>query len=207
MPKKFNDQEKDWLRQKLLEQGKQKFETLGLKKTSVEDLTSAVGIAQGSFYLFFGSKEELFYFILLDEEKRIRQYLLESFLTEEPVTKEKLKHFMKEAFRVLSESPLIKQIYLEGQLEQLIRKLPPELLEQNFVEDQDAFMPIIRNWQASGLLRDVQPELITSLFRSLVLLSLHKKEIGERHYADTIDLLIEMIAEGMFASHPNKEAN
>lgn len=199
MPKKFNEHEKDWIHQKLLEHGKQKFETIGLKKTSVEDLTSAVGIAQGSFYLFFSSKEELFYYILLDEEKRIRHYLLEVFLNEEPVTKQRIKHFLQEAFKLLSESPLIRQIYLEGQFEQLMRKLTPELLELNFSEDQDALMPIIINWQAAGLLQSVRPELIVSLLRSLVLLSLHKKEIGEQLYEPTLDLLIEMIAEGMFS--------
>ena len=38
--------------------------TLGMKKTSVEQLTKAVGIAKGSFYKFYESKEMLFFAVL-----------------------------------------------------------------------------------------------------------------------------------------------
>ena len=38
--------------------------TLGMKKTSVDQLTKAVGIAKGSFYKFYESKEMLFFAVL-----------------------------------------------------------------------------------------------------------------------------------------------
>ncbi|WP_028608664.1 TetR/AcrR family transcriptional regulator [Paenibacillus harenae] len=201
MPKKFNEQEKEWIRHKLLEEGKRNFEAAGLRKTSVEDLTKVAGIAQGSFYSFFESKEVLFYTLLLDEESRIRKQLLESYLSDEGMTKERIKSFMLDAFRLISESPLMKQIYLAGDFEQLVRKLPQELLERNFTEDQDALMPVIRKWQSSGFLSGTRPELIVSMLRSLVLLSLHKKEIGEAIFDDTITLMVDLIAEGMYAYH------
>lgn len=64
---KFSDEEREWIRQKLLTEARHHFETAGLRKTSVEDLTKAAGIAQGSFYMFFGSKEELYYELILEE--------------------------------------------------------------------------------------------------------------------------------------------
>lgn len=198
MPKKFNEQEKDWIRQRLMEEGKRSFESVGLRKTSVEDLTKASGIAQGSFYLFFASKEELFYHILLEEEVLIREHLLQSIQSENRITNENIKQFMLDSFRLLSESPLIRQMYLQGEFEQLVRKLPKELLERNFSDDTVALMPVIRNWQSAGILTNIRPELIVSLIRALVLLSLHKKEIGAEIYEDTIELLIDLIAKGMF---------
>ncbi|MBD2871780.1 TetR/AcrR family transcriptional regulator [Paenibacillus sp. IB182493] len=200
MPKKFTEKEKDWIQHKLLEEGRRRFAASGLRKTSVEDLTKACGIAQGSFYLFFASKEVLFYQLLLEEEQRIRVTLLESYLAEDVVAKESIKRFMLEAFRLLSESPLMKQMYLEGDFEQLVRKLPAEMLERNFAEDRDALMPVIRRWQASGLLAGTRPELIVGMLRSLLLLSLHKKEIGEAVFDETIALLIDLITEGMLAN-------
>lgn len=205
MPKKFNEQEKDRIRLKLLEEGKRSFETYGLRKTSVEDLTKSSGIAQGSFYLFFGSKEELFYKLLHTEEVFIREKLLQSIASDEILTKEGIRHFVLDSFRLMSESPLIRQMYLEGEFEQLVRKLPNELLEHNFSEDQEALMPVVRRWQHAGILREVRPELIVSMLRALVLLSLHKKEIGEAIYIDTIELMVDVLAEGMIAKNLRKE--
>lgn len=200
MPKKFNEQEKQWIRQKLLEEGKRSFETFGLRKTSVEQLTKATAIAQGSFYLFFGSKEELFYELLLAEETLIRDKLLQLVDGEEAVTKESIRRFMMESFRLMSENALIRTMYFEGELEQLVRKLPQEMLERNFNEDRDAMMHVVRNWQQAGILRNTRPELIVSLFRALVLLSLHKKEIGEEIYSDTMELLVQVLADGLYVN-------
>lgn len=197
MPKKFNEKEKQWIRQKLIEEGKQRFEALGLRKTSVEDLTKASGIAQGSFYMFFVSKEELFYHILLEEEAVIRNQLLALVSEAAIVTKEGIQRFLLDALRLLGESPLIRQMYLEGEFAQLVRKLPAELLEQNFSEDTDALMPVIRTWQAAGILVHTRPEIIVSMIRSLVLLTLHKQEIGADIYTDTLSFLLDLISEGM----------
>ena len=48
---------------------RQLFVTKGLKKTSLEELTSSVGIVKSSFYTFFESKESL-YLELLELEAR-----------------------------------------------------------------------------------------------------------------------------------------
>ena len=60
MPKAFSEHEKETIRTQMREKGKKLFEKHGLKKTSVDEVTEAVGISKGSFYLFYGSKEELF---------------------------------------------------------------------------------------------------------------------------------------------------
>ncbi len=198
MPKKFNEQEREWIRRKLLEYGRRSFETIGLKKTSVEELTKAAGIAQGSFYMFFGSKEELFYEILQEEERSIRGKLLQSLESESVVTKEGIRRFLLDAFRLIERSPLMRHTLLEGEMEQLIRKLPKELLERNFSEDRHALNPVIQKWQDAGILEGVRPELITSLLRSVMLLSLHKKEIGEPLFQGTMELLIDILAEGIY---------
>lgn len=199
MPKKFNEQEKQWIRQKLLEEGKRCFESHGLRKTSVEDLTKATGISQGAFYLFFRSKEELFYELLLAEEALIRDKLLR-WVEEEAVTKESIRRFMMESFQLMAESALIRTMYFQGEFEQLMRKLPPEKLEENFTADRDAMRHVVRKWQDAGILRGERPELIVSLLRSLVLLSLHRKEIGETIYPDTIALLARVLVAGMFGN-------
>ena len=58
MPNAFTEEESKRIRQELILAGIRLSKELGVQKMSVEKLTAAVGIAKGSFYLFFGSKED-----------------------------------------------------------------------------------------------------------------------------------------------------
>lgn len=58
MPTAFTDEEVEHIRSALIQAGIRLSKELGLQKMSVEKLTAAVGIAKGSFYMFFGSKED-----------------------------------------------------------------------------------------------------------------------------------------------------
>ena len=60
----FTDYETEQLRKALLKEARRCGVTLGMKKTSVDQLTKAVGIAKGSFYKFYESKEMLFFAVL-----------------------------------------------------------------------------------------------------------------------------------------------
>ena len=60
----FTDYETEQLRKALLKETRRCAVTLGMKKTSVDQLTKAVGIAKGSFYKFYESKEMLFFTVL-----------------------------------------------------------------------------------------------------------------------------------------------
>jgi acrR potential operon repressor homolog len=58
VPTAFTDEELEHIRSALIQAGIRLSKELGLQKMSVEKLTAAVGIAKGSFYMFFGSKED-----------------------------------------------------------------------------------------------------------------------------------------------------
>ena len=60
----FTDYETEQLHKALLKETRRCAVTLGMKKTSVDQLTKAVGIAKGSFYKFYESKEMLFFAVL-----------------------------------------------------------------------------------------------------------------------------------------------
>ena len=54
------------IRKDLIREARRCGVTVGMRKTSVEQLTEAVGISKGSFYKFFDSKELLFFAVLED---------------------------------------------------------------------------------------------------------------------------------------------
>lgn len=59
MPTAFTDEEMKLIRSKLITAGIRLSRELGIQKMSVEKLSSAVGIAKGSFYLFSAQRRIL----------------------------------------------------------------------------------------------------------------------------------------------------
>ena len=62
----FTDEQNEQIRNDLIREAQRCGITIGMRKTSVEQLTEAVGISKGSFYKFFDSKELLFFAVLED---------------------------------------------------------------------------------------------------------------------------------------------
>lgn len=197
MPKKFSDEEKERIRAKLIETGKRLFSSLGLQKTSVVDLTKPIGIAQGSFYLFYDSKESLYMDIVALEEERVRTSVFDRYLADGAMTRNKFAEFLRESIRCIEESPILQQLYDEQTVEALFRKLPQQAIEEHFAEDAGALDPFLERGRSEGWLADKDPDAVVSLIRSLVLFALQKQRIGEKHYEATLQLLIECIAQGL----------
>ncbi|MDH6364823.1 AcrR family transcriptional regulator [Enterococcus sp. PF1-24] len=72
-PKGFSEEEIERLRKKLCVACEKSWGKVGYRKTTIGELTKNIGIATGSFYLLFDSKEELFYQTFIQVQERLRQ--------------------------------------------------------------------------------------------------------------------------------------
>ncbi len=194
---KFNEREKEYIRNNLLQHGRQLFGDHGLNKTTISDLTKRVNIAQGSFYLFYKSKEELYFEILEQEERYIKEELLNRTLLKEKLTKANFRDFLQQALQFLDESPILRQLFDKSTMNQLFRKLPQEKFDSNKQGDVDFLVPYIKKWQEDGVMKQLSPNIIVSMIRSLIILSLQKEMIGESNYKSTMDQLIKFVSEGL----------
>lgn len=197
MTREFTEREKETIRSSLLQKGREFFCRYGLKKTGIADLAGAAGIAQGSFYLFFNSKEELYFEILEAEEQIIREKFLADFTAPGKITRELIKDFLKKALAILETNPLIRHLVLEGEFETLLRKLPSEKLAGHIKRDEAVLLPLLRHWQDEAQLIGEKPEIVAGVIRALFALPLHKNMIGEDIYDAVIDLLTGFIAGGL----------
>lgn len=194
----FNSYEKQIIRNSLIEQGKFLFSKYGFQKTSIREITKDVGIAQGTFYSFFKSKEELYFVILESEEKGIREQLfnVEKFKEQQP--KKVIKDILHQMIYIIETNPLIRQLFLGTNMEDMLRKLPPDLLEKHFRNDSTSLITIIETWRSEGVIFKENPEVIAGVLRSLFVLTLHQHEIGETVYRETVEVLINLIVDGLF---------
>jgi len=65
-------------RQRLLDAAENVFGELGYSDASIVKITEAAGVAQGTFYLYFSSKKEIFDELVRDLNRRIRHAMTES---------------------------------------------------------------------------------------------------------------------------------
>jgi AcrR family transcriptional regulator len=196
MPKTFTEKEKEIIRNALIHKGRELFSSYGLKKTSITELTNAAGIAQGTFYNFFDSKEELYFEILELEEANSEQFL-EDITKSSPSAKDAVRRIIKGTFELFETNPIIRRIYDSNDYELMVRKLPTEKLENHQRSDTLRVLNTIMRIQQKNEMINTQPEVIAGLLRGIVILYFHQKEIGREIFPKVIDLLADIVADGL----------
>lgn len=97
MPAIFNDDTRNKIRISLLENGFNYIKRYGLKRTSIEEVAKASGIAKGTFYNFFPSKEEFVAAIITYKRELFKQeiYNLVREAGADGLTKESARKLLK----------------------------------------------------------------------------------------------------------------
>ncbi|OPY25577.1 MAG: DNA-binding transcriptional repressor AcrR [Methanobacterium sp. PtaU1.Bin242] len=205
MPKTFTVKEKEFIRNTLIKRGRELFSIYGLRKTSISQLTTAAGIAQGTFYTFFGSKEELYFDILEIEETKIEKQFVNDILNSSHSAKEAIRKIIKSTYELLENNPFLVRIYDSKDYELMVRKLPPEKLETHRINDTIRFLDIVKGVQQKDELITARPEVIAGLLRGIIFSFLHKDEIGQEIYPEVVDLMANVIADGLVKKNEKTE--
>jgi AcrR family transcriptional regulator len=194
MPRGFSEREKERIRSGLIEQGRGFLTTYGIKKTNVEDLTGAVGISKGAFYLFYASKEELFFEILGQWEDEYHADLLGAAVQTGATSRQQVGDFLKMAFSVWKTHPLFTRFDPE-EYEHLLRKLPEDKVEVALRKDEVFVGELLEKWRDHGVAIDYDPDIFLGLMRALFFISLHEQDLGRDVYPKVIELFIDSIAQ------------
>ena len=76
MAKAFDDNERKLIKDKLKEGALLFIQQQGVRKTSVDELVKYANISKGAFYLFYTSKELLFFDTIIDYHKKLEKEFL-----------------------------------------------------------------------------------------------------------------------------------
>ncbi len=196
MPKTFTGKEKEIIRKTLITKGRELFSKYGLKKTSITELTNSAGIAQGTFYNFFESKEELYFEILEQEEANSAKYI-ENIVTTSSSARESIKKIITCTFDLFERNQFIRRIFESKDYDLMLRKLPTEKLENHQKKDTLRVLNTIISMKQKDELIDTPPEVIAGLLRGITILSFHQEEIGREIYPEVVDLLADIVADGL----------
>jgi len=195
MPKSFTEQEKQYIKERLIREAEECLSVYGIRKTTVDELVRRAGIPKGTFYLFYESKEALIFDVILKLNTEIQAKLLREISAMQ--AKPDAEHLTEIIFRLyqsLDGSFLLKLVE-NGEMEFLMQKAPPEFVQTNTLDDE-AMM---------GRLMALFPEmnaeksrLFSAALRGAFLMMLHKKEIAYDRFDELLHLLLRGIVLQMF---------
>lgn len=196
MPKIFSDADREMIRAKLLDAGKELFQRYGLRKTSVEELARAAGIAKGTFYHFFQSKEDLCLAIYDKEEAALLENTASIFASHvDPV--ETLQALFAFSLSFVRNDSLLAVLRESGEFALLARSVGVERLSEHLDNDVVFARQVIDDIRSKGAACAIKPEVAAGVFRAFVMLSFHEGEVGEDVFPQVAELLSTWIAKGL----------
>lgn len=193
MPKAFTEQEKEVIRAQMREKGKKLFEKQGVKKTSVDELAQAAGISKGAFYLFYGSKEELFMEILEGLETDFRRRIFDFSISQKSNARQRLAKLFRDTLLTWDKYPLLKN-FSRSDYEYLARKLPPQRIREHAHRDDEFVEDFIKRIKREGIAIKAPPRVISNLMKSLFFVSLHRDDLDSYAYVESMEILADLIA-------------
>lgn len=181
----FTSFETERIREALLKEARRCAVTLGMRKTSVEQLTQAVGISKGSFYKFYDSKELLFFAVLEGihtETYDVAEQTLRENKSLAPA--ERAAKTVLAACRKLSDTGAM--TFIENDTEALLRRLPEEIKAEHYHDDEVHIRALL---EESNLIPHGGMELAAATVRGLILTVSHQEQIGEL-YPKVLETLV-----------------
>lgn len=181
----------------ILKNARELFHNNGFKNTNVSAITKKSGIAAGTFYLYYPSKDKLFMDIFLEENAKLKKRIMETVdLDAEPM--KVMQEMMYLNFKGMSENPILKEWYNR----EVFNKIEQNYREENGLEHTnfmyDTFLKVVKKWQEDGKMRnDIDAEMIMAIFSALINIDLHKEEIGLKYFPKVLEYMAEFTMKGL----------
>ncbi|SMC48941.1 TetR/AcrR family transcriptional regulator [Papillibacter cinnamivorans] len=199
MPRHFSSEEKEIIRDKLLDAGMYLFTKYGVGKTTIEDVTKEAGVGKGTFYLFYGSKGAFYLDLYEREWKILNEKMEELFLYKKGNLSDLLLEYIFENRRHLLEHPILSKAYDPSTVSSIFDQAGHERLREFKRLSSEKLCRIIDSWiSANDLICPINTKVVAAMMRSLSFLNYHRMEIGEdildevvRRFADSIALMVK----------------
>jgi AcrR family transcriptional regulator len=156
------------IKARIKESGKKLFSDKGYKDTNVAEITKIAGVATGTFYNYYPSKDKLFIEIYLEENTKLKKSIMDSVHLEgDPITV--MKEMMLLNYRGMNSNPILKEWYNK----EVFHKIERNFREEKGLDSVDflygSFIEIVKKWQNERKMRnDIDAEMIMAIFTALI---------------------------------------
>lgn len=188
MPRELTPEEKERQKEELLQQGKALIYKYGIKKINVEDIAKAAGIAKGSFYHSFRSKDDFLYEVLyqmhieaFSQVKRTVQQI------KNLPTAEKRVQLKQLFLTILYDPQVVFFIDSQDDIQSFMARHDKEIMVRMEQMEQANYQEI---FQQLGL-TDKQPEILQNYVHIIYFGVSQKKVMIEEYLDETIEILLD----------------
>jgi AcrR family transcriptional regulator len=187
MPKSFSESERAWLKERLIDEAQACLALFGIRRTTVDELCRRVNIPKGTFYLFYASKELLFFDVFCALHDAFQHKLLADIaVLDQGVDADTLTDIISYLLTLAT----------SGELELLFRKLPPALSKQHAEQDDFRVDELVS--RVPGMKKE-NVRIYSAALRGIFITLLHKKEVGEDVFDEALRIMIRGVVSQMFA--------
>jgi AcrR family transcriptional regulator len=198
---RFTDRDRERIRSRLIDAGRELFAQFGFERTRISDLTTRVGIGTSTFYQFFDSKEALYVEVLLAERESLEGEIADA-VREVETPREEVRVLLRTTLREVRANPLISSLIVDGELRALQDRIAESETDEAAIASRGSELPFAERWAELDSFRYDDPDLIDRLFISLVFTARSRNApIGadtDATYEEAEDALIETIVDGLF---------
>lgn len=160
--------------------------TIGMRKTTVDQLAQSAGISKGAFYKFYETKEHLFFEVLEDWHTEVYGNALQILLTRTDLSdKKRMMEAILQACRIMEENSMMD--FFENDMPYLLRKIPSKDLKKHYHSDDVHIEELIK---CSGISMTKSAEVVSATVRGLFLTLSHRKQIGGQ-YQQVLEILVQ----------------
>lgn len=169
MGKGFTESEKVIIKDKLKKAAEEALIKTGIRKTSVDELVLKAGISKGAFYLFYETKELLFFEVIVSFHDKLQADFMEILRDFKGFNVDCLTETI---FNLLKrDQEFFVSILSNGEIEFLQRKLSKDIMEKHFKDDEIFFDEILSILSVDKS----HVEVFASSIRAIFVLMLYKK--------------------------------
>ena len=139
-------------RTRLLEAAEQVFADVGYHEASIVKITEAAGVAQGTFYLYFEGKKQVFDELVVDLNRRVRHAMKEASSKGTTRVESEVLGFAA-YFRFTSEHKALYRIIRQAEF------VSPEMLRYHYDRLSEGYVEALTEAVESGEIGDVDPKV------------------------------------------------
>ena len=140
-------------RARLLEAAEQIFAELGYHEASIVKITEAAGVAQGTFYLYFSGKQQIFDELVQDLNRRVRHAMAEGAAKGKTRTESEVLGF-RAFFEFTAEHPALYRIIRQAEF------VSPRSLRAHYDAIAEGYVDGLRGAMRRGEIAGADPEVL-----------------------------------------------